>query len=140
MFATESIKKNLDENENVAAVFLDLSKASDSISHKILLQKLRNINFDEKALMETYRTKRHQKVTLSTCDSEWIQLYQDVPQGTVLGPLLFNIYVNERQRTVTENCSLIQYADDTMIFPSHSDAKQAFEKLNTNVKNLIEFF
>ena len=132
----------MDENENVAAAFLDLSKAFDSISHKILLKKLKNLNFDEKALtmMESYLTQRHQKVTLPTCDSEWIQLYQGVPQGTVLGPLLFNIYVNDMQQTVTENCSLIQYADDTMIFSSHSDAMQAVEKLNTNVKNLMEFF
>ena len=56
LFATESIKKNIDENENVDAVFLDLSKAFDSISDKIILQKLKNINFDEKALMETYLT------------------------------------------------------------------------------------
>ena len=44
------------------------------------------------------------------------------------------------QQAVTENCSLIQYADDTMIFSSHSDAKQAVEKRNTNIKNLTEFF
>ena len=90
--------------------------------------------------METYLTKRHQKVTLSTCDSEWIQLYQNVPQGTVFGTLLFNIYVKDMQHTVTEHCSLKQYADETMTFSSNSDAKQAVETLNINVKFLIEFF
>ena len=139
LFATENVGKSVDENENVAAAFLDLSKAFDSVPHKIL-KKLKNRNFDEKLLpLWKHLTERHQKVTLSTCGSEWIQLYHGVPQGTVCG-YLFNVFVNDMQHTVTENCSLLQYADDTMIFSSHSDAKQAVEKLNTNVKNLIVFF
>ena len=77
-------------------------------------------------------------MALSTCDSEWIQLHQGIPQGTVLGPLSFNIYVNDMQQLFTDNCSLIQYADDTMIFSSHSDTKQPVEKLDS-IKNLIDF-
>ena len=90
--------------------------------------------------METYLIERHQKVKLSTYDSKWIHLYHCAPKGTAFGPLLFSLYVNDMQHTVTQNCSLKQFADDTMIFSSHSDAKQTVEKLNTNAKNLIEFF
>ena len=89
--------------------------------------------------MGSYLTERHQKVTVPTCNLEGIQLYQGVPQGTVFRSLLFNIYVNDMQQT-TENCSLLQNADGTMIFSSQSDAKQAVQKLNSNVKTLIEFF
>ena len=91
----------------MAVAFLDLLKTFDSISHKILQKKLISLNFDENTItmMDTYLTEKHQKETLSVCDSEWVQLYQGVPQGTALGPLLFNIYVNDMQHTVTENCS-----------------------------------
>ena len=70
-------KENVDENETVATAFLDLSKVFDSVSHKILLQNFKNLNFDEKAIsmMENYLTEIHRKVTLPTWYLEWIQLY-----------------------------------------------------------------
>ena len=74
-----SMRKNVDENENVAAAFLYLSKVFDSISHKIFLQKLQNLNFDEKAItMWKVISQKDQNVTLPTWASEWIQLYQGV--------------------------------------------------------------
>ena len=117
MFATESKRKSVNENENVAVGFLDLSKFFDLISHKIHQKKLKTLNFDEnaKTMMKTYLTERHQKVALSTCDWDWIQLHQAVLKCIILGPLLFNIYVNGIQRTVAEICSLIQYTVDAMI-------------------------
>ena len=68
-------------------------------------------------MIKGFLTERYQMVKLSTCSSDWIQLYQRVPQGTVLG-LLFNIYINDMQQSVMKNCNLIQYADDTMISSS----------------------
>ena len=68
-------------------------------------------------------------VKLSTCNSEWIQLYQDNPQGAVHGSILFNIYVNHMQQSVFENYNLIQYADDTLIFISHNDLTEAHNNL-----------
>ena len=65
-------------------------------------------------------------------------MYQGFSQGTVLGPRLLDLYVNDIQKTVTANCLLIQYADDTMLFRSYSDEKQTIEKLNTNVENVDE--
>ena len=77
---------------------------------------------------------------LTTCTSDWIQLYQGVPQGTVLGPLLFNIDVNSMEKSVSNNCQLVQYADDTMIYSAHQDENQAIQNLEENVKDLVHFF
>ena len=65
-------------------------------------------------MIKSFLTERCQMVKLSTCNSDWIQLYQGVSQRTLLGPLLFNIYVNDMQQSVMENCHFIQYADDTV--------------------------
>ena len=138
LYATETIRKYLDDSENVAAVFLDLSKAFDSISHEILLNKLKQINFDPMSIsmIRSFLSERYQKVTLPNCHSDWIKLYQGVPQVTILGPLLFNIYVNDMQHEVQNDCNLLQYADDTMVFKSDSNIHKAIASLEQNVKNL----
>ena len=60
------------------------------------------------SMMESFLTNRQQKVTLPSGCSEWIQLYHGVPQGTVFGPLLFNIYVNDMQQIIGETSELVQ--------------------------------
>ena len=118
VFTTEKIRKEIDNNHFLAAAFLDLSKAFDSISHEILLKKLEILHFDPNAisLIQSFLTGRTQRVVLSTSKSDWINLYQGVPQDTVLGPLLFNLYVNSMQNIMPESSNLVQYADDTFVF------------------------
>ena len=85
VYATEKIRKEIDCNLIVTAAFLDLSNAFDSISHEILLEKLKKLHFDKKAvsLIECFLIGRTQRVVISTSTSDWINLYQEVPQGTV---------------------------------------------------------
>ena len=106
---------------------------------EIVLEKLHHLNFGEKAIKmnKSFLTERYQMVKLSTCSSYWIQLNQGVPQGTVLGPLLFNIYVDDMQQSVMENCNLIQYADNTMISSSHNDLTAARNNLKQTIERLF---
>ena len=115
LYATEKIRLNLDNKKMVASALLDLSKAFDSIPHNLLFAKLKSFNFDTSAIntRESYLKVRSQKVVLQNVSSDWIHLYQGVPQGTILGPLLFNLYVNSMINTIIKpSCELVQYADD----------------------------
>ena len=138
LYATEKIRFDIDNKNVVAAAFLDLSKAFDSISHEILLQKLHNLNFSENsiAMIRSFLKRRLQKVVLETTSSDWIELYQGVPQGTILGPLLFNIYVNSMRYSVSKPCELVQYADDTFIFVSGKKIEDAINLLEKKRKML----
>ena len=142
LYATENIRKKVIDKEVVCAAFLDLSKAFDSISRDILLEKLKALNFDSNAvsMINSFLRFRIQKVILPSCTSDWIQLYQGVPQGSVLGPLLFNIYVNSLYTCIDHKCSVVQYADDTMVFTSSKKIEPAVKSLELNVNNICDFF
>ena len=108
LYAIEIFRNKLDKNERTAEAFIDLLKTFDSIPNAILLQKLMMLKFDDNgmSMMESFLTNRQQKVTLPSGCSEWIQLYRGVPQGTVLGPLILNIYVNDMQQMIGKTSEL----------------------------------
>ena len=139
------LRKNkicFDNNKMVAAAFLDLSKAFDFISHEVRLEKLEILGFQQKAisLIESYMSNRTQKVDLQNTSSDWIDLHQGVPQGTILGPLLFNLYVNSMQSAIQDSCELVQYADDTFLFVFHECLNTAISQLEINAANLVVYF
>ena len=142
VFTTEKIRKEIDNNHFVAAAFLDLSKAFDSISHEILIKKLEILHFYPNAisLIQSFLTGRTQRVVLSTSKSDWINLYQGVPQGTVLGPLLFNLYVNSMQNIMPESSNLVQYADDTFVFVAANCINTGITNLERILEKIIDYF
>ena len=89
----------------------DLSKAFHSVSHDILLEKLKKVAIDT-FWFNDYLGDRSQSVRLNQTISSKAAIKFGVPQGSILGPILFNIYVNDLSDYVT-NCHLVQYADDT---------------------------
>ena len=81
-----------------------------------------------------------QRVKVSGKRSDWIQLARGVPQGTVLGPLLFNLYVNDLKDSIDSKSRLIQYADDCLIYSSGQDSPQTLAELQKNVRGIDEYF
>ena len=97
LFFNESVIENHENGENTAAIFLDLAKAFNSISHKIFLKTAECFSFSEPAinLLKPFLEERSQSVKIGTEVSEHIFVNHGVPQGTVLGPLIFLLYVND---------------------------------------------
>ena len=97
MSMLERWKKALDKGGYICAIFMDLSKAFDTLSHILLIAKLGAYGFDTKALynIKSYLNNRKQIVRVNSNFSSWQEIIARVPQGFILGPLLFNIFVND---------------------------------------------
>lgn len=113
---TKYITEHLDTNKKILTIFLDLSKAFDTVAHPILLNKLEKIGIRGVSLrlLENYLTNRTQQVKIKNTYSEEREIKIGVPQGTVIGPILFLIYINDIV-DVNIGGEMISYADDTVL-------------------------
>ncbi len=107
-------RKELDKNKLVGTIILDLSKAFDTMNHDILLRKMEayGVRGRELQWFQDYLSGRRQRVCVEKEESDWARAQKGVPQGSILGPLLFTIYVNDLPNEA-EKCQIKQYADDT---------------------------
>ena len=113
------VYKDQSTNQDTFVVFLDLKKAFDTVSHKILINKLKIIGLDQNSVswFGSYLENRVQKTTInSQISSERIISY-GVPQGSILGPTLFTIYINDLAQKISGNINF--YADDTILYSPH---------------------
>ena len=135
--ATDSWAYSVDRGKINAVVFLDLKKAFDTVNHEILLSKLRNYGICDKehSWFESYLDNRMQRCSVNGTLSRSCSLSCGVPQGTILGPLLFLLYTNDLPSCLS-NCQSRMYADDTHLTYAGFSADNIQTCLNDDLVNV----
>ena len=138
---TETIRKTRDNHGVFAAVMIDLSKASDCISHELLIAKLNANCFDETSLkvIISYLKNRTQTTKVGSSFSELLNIIYGVPQGSILGPLLFIIYICDLF-IVNKDVNFSSYADDSTPFITGISLEQIIPKLESILSDISRWF
>jgi hypothetical protein len=125
------IRSNNSKGLFTGMVMLDLQKAFDTVDHTILCDKLSVLGVLSTEWFKSYLSCRQQQVYVNNISSDFNSINCGVPQGSILGPLLFLIYVNDMSVSVDDDCKLILYADDSAIFYAHRDPNVISQKLGS---------
>ena len=137
---TEEVRKALDDNLLAVGVFIDLQKSFDTVDHYILLNKLDHYGVRGVAnrWFKSYLMNRKQFVTINGSNSNLENMQFGVPQGSVLGPLLFLIYINDLHTAITYSVTR-HFADDTNLLITNKSPKQLKKRLNNDLRKLAKW-
>ena len=137
----EKWKKCLDNNGVCAALLTDLSKAFDCLPHNLLLAKLNAYGIDLSAVgfIKDYLSKRKQKVKISNVFSNWTEILYGVPQGSILGPLLFNIFLCDLFFFLP-GIDIMSYADDNTLYSLGESEEQVINEVKKAAEKLYLWF
>ena len=128
---TDTILNQMDKGNYTGIIFLDLKKAFDTVDHGILLEKLGlyGIEGSEHMWFKSYLLDRKQAVYVNGCFSDILPICCGVPQGSILGPLLLTLYMNDLP-DFPKSCTTVLYADDTALLYSNHDISKIKQVLN----------
>ena len=139
-YLNDKILKGFDEGLLTGMILIDLQKAFDTIDHGVLCEKLVSLRFTDKTILwfKSYLEDRTFKVNIEKAFSDSGDLICGVPQGSILGPLIFLLYVNDMPQSV--KCDLFLYADDSCLVFQHKSPKEIEKQLNEDFANLCDWF
>ena len=132
--------QKIDKGQLTGLIFLYLTKAFDTLYHNVLLDKLASLGFSKASIQwfKAYLTDRTQSVVVNGSISDPQSVSFGIPQGSLVGPLLFIIYVNDVP-LVVKHCKIQLYADDTLLYVSSSSISNIKSMLSEDVKHIIEW-
>ena len=140
--SVNAISKSMSNGKHVLGIFIDLSKAFDTLDHRILLRKLENYGVRGIALslLQSYLSGRSQYVSFLDNNSDTLEIKYGVPQGSILGPLLFILYINDIINCYDgSDCRFVLYADDTNIFVTGASKESTYLKANKVLEHVSKF-
>ena len=137
-FLNDKILKGFDNGVYTGMILIDLQKAFDTINHKILLDKLLPIGFSKNTISwyESYLAEHHFTVEVPNRVSKFSKISCGVPQGSILSPLLFLIYVNDMSQAV--ECNLYLYADVSCLLFQHRNITEIKKQLTKDFSNICD--
>ena len=139
-YLNNKILNGFDSGLFTGMILIDLQKAFDTIDHDILIKKMAFVGFSDETIswFMSYLSGRHFKVYVNSSLSNLGDVKCGVPQGSILGPLLFLLYINDIPQSI--ECEILLYADDSCLFFQHKNVSEIKKQLNKDFKNLNDWF
>ena len=134
-------QEELDKSGFVGTILMDLSKAYDSLPHDLLVAKFEAYGIDKNGLnlIHNYLTNRKQRTKISSSYSEWYDIVRGAPQGSILGPLLFNLFNNDLFLFI-ERTNICNFADDNTIYSCNINLQTILKDLKYDMQNILKWF